>query len=52
MPAAIASGLSGSTRTAASAAASSIEMCADATTGAPEAIASVIGMPNPSNRDG
>ena len=45
-------GLSGSARTAASPQASSIEACADATTGAPEAIASVIGMPKPSNRDG
>ena len=44
--------LSGSARTAASPAASPIDGCADTTTGAPEAIASVIGMPKPSNLDG
>src|SRR6185437_6104755 len=52
MPEAIASGLSGSARTAASPEASSIDSWAEATTGAPEAIASVIGMPKPSKREG
>ena len=49
---AIASGLSGSQRMAAPPAASFIDACEEATTGAPQAIASVIGIPKPSNRDG
>ena len=50
--AAIASGSSGSARTAAAPEASSIDSCAEATVGAPHAIASVIGIPKPSKRDG
>ena len=50
--AANASALSGSARTAASPHASSSDGCDDATTGAPDAIASVIGIPKPSKRDG
>ncbi len=52
MPSAIASGLSGSTRMAASPAASSSEGCEEATTGVPEAIASRTGIPKPSKKDG
>src|SRR5439155_865451 len=50
--AAIAVGRSGSARTAASPHASSIDPCADATTGTPLAIAATIGLPKPSHRDG
>ena len=39
-------------RYAAAPAASSIDSCEDATTGTPLAIASTIGIPKPSNRDG
>ena len=52
MPAAIASGLRGSTRTAASPLASSIDGCEETTAGAPDAIASTIGIPKPSKSDG
>ena len=52
MPAAIASGLSMSTRIAASPLASSIDGCEETTTGAPDAIASTIGIPKPSKSDG
>src|SRR5262249_236915 len=45
-------GLWGSHGTAAGPEASSGEACDEAPTGAPQAIASVIGMPKPSNRDG
>ena len=45
-------GSSGSARRAASPAASSIDACEDATTGTPLAIASTIGIPKPSKRDG
>src|SRR5207244_4420986 len=50
--AASSSGRSGSARTAASPAASSRDGCDEATTGTPLAIASTIGMPKPSKRDG
>ena len=49
---AISAGLSGSTRIAASPHASSSDGCEDTTHGAPHAIASTTGIPNPSNRDG
>src|SRR5581483_3360774 len=52
IPAAIASTSSGSARTAASPAASSSDGCEETTHGVPHAIASITGMPNPSNRDG
>ena len=52
IPAAIAAGSSGSTRTAASPHASSSEGWDDATTGVPHAIASITGIPKPSYRDG
>jgi hypothetical protein len=51
-PSAIAAGLSASTRTAASPLASSIDGCEETTHGTPHAIASTIGIPKPSNRDG
>ena len=46
------SALNGSARLAASSHASSSDACDEATTGVPHAIASMIGMPNPSKSDG
>ena len=52
IPAAIASGESGSTRTAALPLASSSDACEETTAGVPLAIASTTGIPKPSNLAG
>jgi hypothetical protein len=52
MAAAIAAASSGSARTAALPLASSRDGCAEETTGQPQAMASMTGIPKPSKRDG